>query len=52
MCLRSARTVAGSVQLEWVGYGPAREGVIGVRLLFHEAEADMKFFERSRRRVR
>lgn len=52
MDLRSAKTVAGSVQQEWVRYGLAREGVIGVRLLFLEAEADIKFFERSRSRVR
>lgn len=52
MHLRSARTVAGSVQQEWVGYGPAREEVIVVCLLFLEAEADMNFFERSRSRVR
>lgn len=47
MCLRSARTVAGSVQLEWVGYGPAREGVGQLfRLLFHEA-GGMKFLKEA-----
>ena len=43
MHLRSARTVAGSVQQEWMEYGPAREGALGVCLLFLEAKADMKF---------